>query len=111
MRVISLKSNTKLIKGHEYIADSFNNTPNGTGWSSFRIYIRGFGSYQCITYVLYYPNHNDTLKSLTQEIETLKPIIKVQTNDGTNYITLEWNDKYYRVSSITPMKIINIKEK
>lgn len=44
--------------------------------------------------------------SLTQEIE-----IKVQTNDGTNYITLEWNDEYYRVSSITPMKIINIKEK
>lgn len=52
-----------------------------------------------VTYVLYYPNHNDTLKSLTQE------------NDGTNYITLEWNDEYYRVSSITPMKIINIKEK
>lgn len=47
MRVISLKSNTKLIKGHEYIADYFNNTPNGTGWSSFRIFIRGFGSYQC----------------------------------------------------------------
>ena len=64
-----------------------------------------------VTYVLYYPNHNDTLISLTQEIETLKPIIKVQTNDGTNYITLEWNDEYYRVSSITPMKIINIKEK
>jgi hypothetical protein len=47
MRVISLKSNTKLIKGHEYIADSFNNTTNGTGWVSFIIKIRGFGSYQC----------------------------------------------------------------
>lgn len=47
MRVISLKSNTKLIKGCEYIADSFNNTPNGNRWNVHTIYIRGYGRYQC----------------------------------------------------------------
>jgi hypothetical protein len=47
MRVISLKSNTKLIKGCEYIADSFNNTPTGNRWGGHRISIRGYGGYQC----------------------------------------------------------------
>jgi len=47
MRVISLKSNTKLIKGAEYIADSFNNTNTGNRWNSHRVSIRGYGSYQC----------------------------------------------------------------
>ena len=51
MRVISLKSNTKLLKGVAYEADSFNNTATGSRWGQHRIRIQfpsgGYGSYLC----------------------------------------------------------------
>lgn len=51
MRVISLKSNSKLLKGVVYEADSFNNTNTGSRWDQHRVRIQyptgGYGSYLC----------------------------------------------------------------
>lgn len=47
MKVISKKSSKKLLKGGEYIADSFNNTTVGQRWTINRIKIKGFGNYLC----------------------------------------------------------------
>jgi hypothetical protein len=47
MKVISLKSNKKLLKGLEYEAQSFDNTQNPIRYRANSIHIKGFGWYQC----------------------------------------------------------------
>jgi len=50
MKVKSLKSNRKLIKGHTYETDYFSNDPNNVGnnrWYLGRIYLKDRGYYQC----------------------------------------------------------------
>jgi len=70
MRVISLKSNTKLLKGVAYEADSFNNTATGSRWGQHRIRIQfpsgGYGSYLC-------KNFTDTSGNPLPQISYVSP--------------------------------------
>lgn len=70
MRVISLKSNTKLLKGVAYEADSFNNTASGSRWGQHRIRIQfpsgGYGSYLC-------KNFTDTSGNPLPQISYVSP--------------------------------------
>ena len=70
MRVISLKSNTKLLKGVAYDAESFNNTNTGSRWDQHRIRIKfpsgGQGSYLC-------KNFTDTSGNPLPQINYVSP--------------------------------------
>jgi hypothetical protein len=87
MRVISLKSNTKLLKGVAYDADSFNNTSTGNRWDNHRIRIKfpsgGYGSYLC-------KNFTDTSGNPLPKINYVNPNLPpVERFDVT---TLKAND-------------------
>jgi hypothetical protein len=87
MRVISLKSNTKLLKGVAYDADSFNNTNTGSRWDQHRIRIKfpsgGYGSYLC-------KNFTDTSGNPLPQINYVNPSLPpVERFDVT---TLKAND-------------------
>lgn len=87
MRVISLKSNTKLLKGVAYEADSFNNTATGSRWGQHRIRIQfpsgGYGSYLC-------KNFTDTSGNPLPQISYVSPNhTPVEIFDAT---TLKAND-------------------
>lgn len=86
MRVISLKSNTRLLKGVAYEAESFNNTITNR-WGQHRIRIQfpfgGHGSYLC-------KNFTDTTGNPLPEINYVSPNqIPVERFDVT---TLKAND-------------------
>ena len=110
MRVISLKSNTKLLKGVAYEADSFNNTATGSRWGQHRIRIQfpsgGYGSYLC-------KNFTDTSGNPLPQISYVSPNhTPVEIFDATtlkaNDIVVCNSDKYkylvkggkYRISEV-----------
>lgn len=88
MIVISLKSNTKLIKGHEYIANSFDNT-NSMNWYSGYISIKGFGRYKCEDFTdtsgnplpqINYTNPSNTIQQFNVRNLKVGDIIVCNTN-------------------------------
>ena len=110
MRVISLKSNTKLLKGVAYEADSFNNTATGSRWGQHRIRIQfpsgGYGSYLC-------KNFTDTSGNPLPQISYVSPnhtpfeIFDVTTLKANDIVVCN-SDKYkylvkggkYRISEV-----------
>jgi hypothetical protein len=133
MRVISLKSNKKLVKGKEYIADYFNNTNTGNIWTRNIINIRGFGRYLCknftdidgkeLTNILYInpnksiynenidrkpPKKNDIIVCVA---DSYKYIIKdgkyrvVETRRENRDIKLEGHNRWIKWNSYTFRKL------
>jgi len=110
MRVISLKSNSKILKGVVYEADSFNNTGTGNRWDKFRIRIKypsgGSGTYLCKNFtdvsgnplpVINYINPNRNQEQ-TFDISTLKVNdIIICNSDRYKYLV---KGGKYRISEI-----------
>lgn len=97
MNVISLKSNSKLIKGHQYIANSFNNTINATlSWYDGSIYIRGFGRYQCKDFTDTSGNPLPQI-NYTNPTNTLTPSFNVRTLKVGDIIVCNTNKYKYLV--------------
>jgi hypothetical protein len=86
MNVISLKSNTKLLKGVVYEAESFDNTvAPGKRYHRQYIRIKGFGSYLC-------KNFSDTNGKPLPNIAYTNPNSTPASNDRIDASTLKKND-------------------
>lgn len=114
MRVLSLKSNTKLVKGFEYIADTFNNIDNGSKWNNLRINIRGYGGYLCKNFTdidgnplpqINYLNPDRHVIQRFNALELAKNDIIVCKSDRYKYLV---KDGKYRITDVIHKNQYNV---